>query len=90
VQESLSNIGKHAHATQAWVTLDLSDLQTLTLTIRDNGRGFDSTPTPGQLRGFGLGNMAERIKSLGGQFILNSAPGQGTTICVQIPYNSQR
>lgn len=90
VQESLSNIGKHAHATQAWVMVDLSDLQTLTLTIRDNGRGFEPAPTPGQLRGFGLSNMADRIKSLGGQFKIESVPGQGTTVCVQIPYNSSR
>jgi len=88
VQEALSNIGKHAHATQAWVEIDLSDSQTLTLTIRDNGRGLDSSSAPGPLHGYGLGNMADRLKSLGGQLTVEGQPNQGTTVRATVPYNT--
>jgi signal transduction histidine kinase len=81
VQESLTNIAKHADATQ--VTLKLArQQQTLTLSIEDNGCGMD-TENPG--RGLGLIGMRERVEALSGALSVQSAPGKGVTIRVSIP-----
>lgn len=81
VQESLTNIAKHADATQ--VTLKLArQQQTLTLSIEDNGCGMD-TDNPG--RGLGLIGMRERVEALSGALSVQSAPGKGVTIRVSIP-----
>jgi ligand-binding sensor domain-containing protein/signal transduction histidine kinase len=85
VQESLNNIVKHAHATEAGVTIR-RDGNRLVLTIRDNGKGF--TPgtgvADGQPGGFGLLGISERAQLLGGRPSIHSAPGQGTTISIAI------
>ena len=76
-QEGLHNIVKHAQATK--VELRLTDEDgCLTLTINDNGQGFDPRGEfPGHL---GLRSMRERIEKIGGQFHLESVPGRGTSI----------
>ena len=77
-QESLNNIVKHSRATQAVVSLHISD--TLRLTVADNGQGFDvSTVTPDHI---GLRIMRERAEAIGAQFKVESAPGEGTRISV--------
>ncbi len=83
-QEALSNAARHADATA--ITLDLAPgEETITLTIIDNGQGFDpaASDTP---RGLGLRSMRERVEELGGTFVLESTPGQGTHIQVSLPY----
>lgn len=77
VKEALSNVLKHAGATEARISLAASDT-TLTLTIADNGKGF----SPAQVRpgGDGLHNMRERLEQSGGRLFLESSPGQGTTV----------
>ncbi len=85
VQESLNNVMKHSQATQVSVRIKRS-VENITLTIHDNGKGFtliDKT-THATSKGFGLTNMAERASLLGGDFNLQSAPRQGTTMIVEI------
>jgi signal transduction histidine kinase len=79
VQESLNNIVKHAHAIHASVHVK-RELKTMTITIADDGRGFDH-----HQQGFGLTSMAERVRILGGSLTIDSKPGAGTVICVTIP-----
>lgn len=86
VQECLTNIVKHADAGRVRIHLGLlrgsQDTSSLLLQIEDDGSGLD----PGaQTGGFGLLGMRERVASLGGQFALDSAPGQGVVIRVSVP-----
>jgi len=78
-QEALNNITKHAGASQA--TLKLTFLpQAVSLSIRDNGRGFDLSDAP--LNSLGLGIMRERAEKIGAQLTINSRIGEGTTVTV--------
>ena len=91
VQEALTNVTRHAKATEVKVTIQ-HELQTLRCSIKDNGVGFDvsslSVRTGG--RGLGLIGIRERLNSLGGSPLLVSTPGQGTELVITIPYtNSQ-
>jgi NarL family two-component system sensor histidine kinase LiaS len=77
-QEALSNVARHSGATTADLRLAWEDAR-LTLTIADNGRGFDVAERVGA--GYGLGNMRERIESLGGDLRLSSGlNGSGGTV----------
>lgn len=86
VQESINNILKHSGATSAKVSIK-KDENGVELLIQDNGKGFmpgeSGTIRPGK-PGFGLKGMAERARILGGRYEVNSTPGQGTAIVVQI------
>jgi signal transduction histidine kinase len=82
VQESLTNISRHAHATEVEVTLDSSGSH-YRLQVRDNGAGFD--PAVRKPQSFGLVGMRERALALGGKARVASAPGKGTTIEVDFP-----
>lgn len=85
VQESLTNVVLHAQATHVDVLLSLRDNR-IVATIEDDGVGF--TPTPAALEGhLGIFGMRERVEMLGGKFVLESAPGKGTTISVEVPLN---
>ena len=91
VQESVNNVIKHAQATQASVTVRRM-AEELRLIVRDNGNGF--TPgetTAGSARGgFGLIGIAERARLLLGTARVQSAPGQGTAITIEIPLEANR
>ncbi|GAC1423157.1 MAG: hypothetical protein PVS3B3_37530 [Ktedonobacteraceae bacterium] len=76
-QEALSNVARHSHATLVQLKLSVSG-DTVTLTLEDNGQGFDSTQRNG--RGIGLHSMQERMKALGGDMRLASSPGKGTQV----------
>lgn len=83
VQEALSNIERHAHASQVQIEVRQT-AQALQLVLTDNGVGFlPEQPTPA--RGIGLLHMRERVELLGGVLRLESAPGQGTHIQAQLP-----
>ena len=84
-KEALTNITKYARANHVWVRLERKDL-TLLLTIQDDGVGFDPRQPVGQnpLGGNGLKNMRARAEKMGATFTIVSAPGQGTTIALQI------
>lgn len=85
-QEALHNITKHARATQVIMKLN-RDNNIVTLEVSDNGKGFIFDPICFAQRN-GLQNMRERTQLLQGEFIINSKPGNGTTIKVTIPYTT--
>jgi PAS domain S-box-containing protein len=87
LQESLTNVAKHADATQVEATLERTDDEVI-LTVRDNGRGF-STDAPRKQGSFGLTGLRERAYLLGGDVRLESAPGQGTTVEMRIPVKAE-
>ncbi len=82
VQESLRNVAKHSQAKRAQVTVAIEDT-TLLLTIRDEGKGFETD----QARGDGLGivNIRERIHLCGGTVEITSQLNRGTTLTARIP-----
>ncbi|RMG17084.1 MAG: sensor histidine kinase [Deltaproteobacteria bacterium] len=81
LQECLTNIVRHAEASRAQVRL-VWDAPTLRLEIQDNGKGFD-TRAPRRSH-YGLTNMSERARKVGGQIQIQSAPGEGTTVTLKI------
>lgn len=81
IQESLTNIYKHSHATQVNIYLQ-ERREMIHLEIDDNGQGFNPE---GNTTGFGLQGMRERATALGGQFLLRSQPEKGCQITVLIP-----
>ncbi len=81
VQEALTNIEKHAQATQIWVTLTMSE-DKLSLTIADNGIGF---PDQDEMTGFGLRGLKERVALIGGECYFESRAGGGAQISVLLP-----
>ena len=80
-QEALTNVQRHAQASQASLTIDLS-AEALTLRVRDNGVGL---PDEADRQGFGLRGMRERITQLGGTVELRSAKADSTTVLIQLP-----
>ena len=81
-QEALSNVARHAGATQLHVQLEAND--ELILTVRDNGRGFDAEAT-GVNGHFGLQGMRERAEMVGGTLKVQSAAATGTTVRLVVP-----
>jgi signal transduction histidine kinase len=79
-REAVGNAVRHGGATQ--VRLRLTG-QPMVLTVHDDGTGFDPA-LPVSPQSFGLQSMRERAESLGGQFLLESTPGQGTTVRVRV------
>jgi signal transduction histidine kinase len=78
--EALSNVVKHANATQVDVSLQQPDGR-LTLEVHDDGRGFNAEAG----RGLGLAGMADRLDIVGGSLVVESAAGHGTTLRIDIP-----
>jgi signal transduction histidine kinase len=87
-QEALSNVGKHARASRVAITLSyMEDL--VLLDVQDDGEGCDPEAHPGGSEsGFGLEAMRERVELFGGRLVVESAPGEGTTLADQLPVNS--
>ena len=87
-QECLTNISKHAKATQVEIMLTYSHPRVI-FTIRDNGVGYETSSHPSSSlsppRGIGLLSMRERVASCGGTIDIASIPGKGTTIRAIIP-----
>jgi signal transduction histidine kinase len=83
-QEALTNVNRHADTNQAIVRLDFAPA-VVTLGVLDSGKGFDPNEPLRPPRGWGLEGMRERVEAVGGQLLLYSAPGRGTTVEVTIP-----
>jgi len=84
VQEAMNNVIKHAQADRIIINLDETD-DMVQLRIIDNGRGFDMADfKKREQSGWGLINMRERAQFVGGQLLIDSNPGQGTQIIIQI------
>jgi signal transduction histidine kinase len=86
VQESLTNIGKHARASVVTVHLDIDGTQ-LRVEVEDDGQGFETNQVRDYLRSgrVGLASMRERVELASGTFNLRSSPGRGTVVTALIP-----
>jgi signal transduction histidine kinase len=84
VQESLTNVARHAQATEVIVSLYRDASGNIVLDINDNGKGF-SNVDQGMRRSFGLIGMRERAAMLGGEMKIHSQSGAGTAIEIVIP-----
>ena len=80
VREALTNVVRHAQATEVWLSLKL-EADHLIVSVKDNGRGFDRSRQTGN----GLKNMRVRMAQAGGTFDCVSEPDQGTTVKFQLP-----
>ena len=83
VQEALSNVRKHAHATQVW--LDVQQQPEWRFEIRDNGIGFSDSSRPDDETHVGLRIMAERAERIGAHLDVTSRPGHGTSVILTLP-----
>lgn len=83
IQESVNNVIKHAQASMLDIFL-LCDDGEITVTIEDNGKGFDMA-NKGDFEGIGLKNMASRVEFLKGTVEVSSSPGKGTLVAIYIP-----
>ncbi len=88
IQEALSNVRKHAHATKAKLSFERT-ASGLTIELTDDGQGFDPERLlrTGWPR-FGLQTMRERAQAIGGECDIVSSPGHGTSVVVQVPLRS--
>ena len=86
VQESLTNVARHANASRVHVALTYGR-SGLELNVSDNGCGFEPTLT-GQRDSYGLLGMSERARLIGAALQIDSAPGAGTVISISIPINT--
>ncbi len=84
IQELSANIIKHAKATEASIYLTQHYSEGINIIIEDNGRGFDPEVLDDK-PGIGLKNLQKKIEQLGGDFTIDSVPGNGTTIIINIP-----
>jgi signal transduction histidine kinase len=86
-QEALRNVWKHSGTSRAWVTLEFGDDKTV-LMVKDDGKGFElprkveNLTVTGKL---GLAGMQERAQLIGGRLRLESKPGKGTTVTLEVP-----
>ena len=85
VQEALTNVTKHAATSEASIEVSF-DENTLTIRIEDKGGGFEQASSEdGGISGWGLLNMRERADAVGGTLTVESKPGQGTQVAVEVP-----
>jgi signal transduction histidine kinase len=87
-QEALHNALRHAAAARLEVRLEEGE-RLLALTVRDDGRGFDPGAAAHRSRRLGLTSMEERAAALGGALTIDSAPGEGTTITLEVPLGGE-
>ncbi len=87
ITEALTNIARHAQASDIYVSLQVTDTQ-VELEVKDNGIGFDVEnllKSPAERRGLGLVSMRERAGLLAGELKVTSEPGQGTRVRAEFP-----
>ena len=84
LSEALSNVVKHAGASEVEVSLSQQDGR-LGLVIRDDGCGFDS----GRPRGLGLAGLSDRLDTVGGSLTITGGAGLGTSVCAHIPVGGE-
>jgi signal transduction histidine kinase len=80
VQEALNNVARHAQASGVQVRVQRTEYG-IDLTVQDDGTGFDAE----RVRGLGLLGMEERVRHLGGIFAIDSHPGRGTLLRINLP-----
>ncbi|MCI0487136.1 MAG: histidine kinase [Blastocatellia bacterium] len=87
IQESINNIVKHSQASEALIIVDHRG-DTLSITIKDDGKGFDDNPETSLFNrraGLGIASIGERIRLLGGSLEIDSYPRRGTTLKITLP-----
>lgn len=84
VQEALTNIARHAAASEVHVRLSTADGR-FELSVQDDGKGFDVASQANRTGCVGLRSMQERVTSSGGTFRLDALPEKGTALCVTLP-----
>ena len=84
VQEALHNCSNHARATRVRIRVQ-QEANRLTLSIQDDGRGFDSA----QVKGLGLLGIQERVARLSGEYRIHSEPGTGTILSIKLPFSEK-
>ncbi len=91
-EEALNNVLKHSAATTVKVEMTISPSE-FELKVSDNGKGFDATAPAGDnvraREGDGFKNMRQRLGALGGECLVSSQPGGGTTITLRLPLNKK-
>jgi signal transduction histidine kinase len=90
-QEAITNVVRHAAARNLWLEVACPD-HSFTLTVRDDGCGFDVETIlaqPTGMQGIGLLGMKERAALVGGELTIESAPGQGTSVQITLPRKGQ-
>lgn len=87
LQEALTNVVRHARASQVWVDLSVEEDE-VTLTVQDNGVGMDEAKSKSD--GIGLAGLRERITIAGGTLIISSAPMRGTILSAHFPLLQNR
>lgn len=88
-QEALNNALKHAEATRAEISFNRMG-DRFEMHIRDNGRGFDASALDVDKAGVGLAAMRDRAGLFGGEFVINSSPGNGTVISVSLTLGQEQ
>ena len=88
LQETLTNVARHANATRVNVSLKEKGGQ-LVLRVRDNGKGITQEQIS-HPKSIGLIGIRERVYSWGGEVIINGVPGKGTTVTASIPLNEEK
>jgi signal transduction histidine kinase len=83
IQEALNNVVKHAGTSRASVTLKFGDGYVIAR-VEDNGQGFAPEASGAETRGIGLSTMRERVAMLGGAMSIDSSPGAGTQVTVEL------
>lgn len=81
--EMVNNIMKHAQAGNAWISLSRNEKGDLKISVSDDGNGFDVDEMKG---GYGIKNITSRVANLHGDHRIESAPGKGTKIYIEIPH----
>lgn len=87
VQEALTNVARHAHATTVSVVVT-RESGAVTTVVEDDGVGFD--PASAGADRLGLRGMHERVTLIGGELVVESSPGAGTTIIARVPLHESR
>ncbi len=88
MQESVQNVVKHAQATLVSVYLRGSS-KGVSLSVTDNGKGFNLNDQSAHGQGLGLSSMEERLRQLNGFFRIQSRPSQGTKVCAWVPLEEE-
>jgi signal transduction histidine kinase len=91
VQEALTNVAKHANATEVRVWLD-KQTGLLEIHVQDNGRGIQTNPLAldsEKMEGMGLASMNERLSIIDGKLEVRSVPGEGTHLCASAALRSR-
>ena len=87
-QEALNNVVKHAQTDKAWLTVCF-DGQQIDLTVKDQGQGFDPEALNTTDDHVGLAVLQERVDAMGGLLTIDSQPGQGTLVMVEVTSTSE-